>query len=149
VLSREAATIVRGRVVATDARWAAASRAIETVVTLEVEAALKGNAGTLVRFRVPGGVVGRSRQVIIGAPRFALEQRVIVFLAAVERDEPHLVGFSQGVYRVEPSPSGLQVTPPLVTASLSGRIVRGDPARRPLALGEFERQVRALVAGAR
>jgi hypothetical protein len=31
----------------------------------------------------------------------------------------------------------------------SGRIVRGDPLRRPMALDEFERRVRSLSRGER
>lgn len=146
VLSREAATIVRGRVVAVDPRWV--GRDIESLVTLEVEASLKGSGDSVVRFRVPGGQVGRYRRIVIGAPAFVPGQRIIVFLSAASTNAPHLVGFSQGVFRVEGSLLGPRVTPPIATGP-DGRIVRGDPNRRPLALGEFERQVRQFVETAR
>lgn len=146
VLSREAATIVRGRVVATDARWA--GRDIETLVTLEVESSLKGAGDGIVHFRVPGGQVGRYRRLVIGAPAFAPGQRVVVFLSAASANAPHLIGFSQGVFRVESTAFGYRVTPP-VAAGPDGPIVRGNPNLRPLTLGEFERQVRQFVEAGR
>src|SRR5688500_11470348 len=52
-LSRGALAIARGRVVSVEGRWAAADRrAIETLVTLEADAWLKGDLGRTVQFRV-------------------------------------------------------------------------------------------------
>src|SRR6185436_5156698 len=79
-LSRDAYAIVRGRVVSVEGRWTPDRRTIESIVTLESEAYLKGALGETVEFRVPGGVLGRFRNIVVGAPRFAPGQRVIVFL---------------------------------------------------------------------
>jgi hypothetical protein len=81
-LSRDAWAIARGRVVAVDAQWTDGRRTIETIVTLEPDAYLKGQPGSTVQFRVPGGSLGRFRNIVVGAPRFAVGQRVIVFLGA-------------------------------------------------------------------
>jgi hypothetical protein len=148
-LSREAVAIVRGRVVAVDARWTPGRRGIETLVTVEAEAYLKGALGPLVQVRVPGGRLGRSRNLVVGAPEFAPGQRVVLFLGGRPPALPHIVGLGQGVYRVSSRDAGWFVTPAAVlpAAASAGpvRIVRGDPARGSMSLATFEAQVRALA----
>ena len=105
-LTRDARAIVRGRVVAVDAQWTADRRTIETLVTLEVERYLKGALGETVQFRVPGGIFGRFRSIVVGAPTFAVDDRVVVFLGAHGPSVPYVVGFSQGVFRIARSSDG-------------------------------------------
>src|SRR4051795_2268087 len=69
-LSRDAVAIARGRVVALDAQWTDDQGTIETIVTLDVESYLKGSLGPTLRFRVPGGELGRLRSIVVGAPAF-------------------------------------------------------------------------------
>src|SRR5919199_5873082 len=88
-LSREAVAIARGRVVAVDARWTEDRRAIETIVTLDVETYLKGALGSTLQFRVPGGDVGRYRSIFVGAPAFEVDQHVVVFLGSRGPSVPH------------------------------------------------------------
>src|SRR6476659_3016069 len=114
-LSRDAVAIARGRVADVRSQWTEDRGTVETIVTLEVESYLKGTLGAFVRFRVPGGELGRYRTIVVGAPDF--------------------VGFNQGVFRVirAADDSGGVVTPPLGAAGpVAVRIVRGDAARRPL-----------------
>ena len=153
-LSRDALAIARGRVAALDAQWTEDRGTIETIVTLEVDNYLKGSLGSTLRFRVPGGELGRFRSVVVGAPSFAVDQRVVVFLGARGPSVPHLLGMSQGVFRLSRASdnSGWLVTSPVILpapAGASTRVVRGDPARRALALGDFEQTVRALAGGAK
>ena len=152
-LSRDALAVVRGRVVSADARWTDDHRTIETIVTLEVESYLKGSFGPTLQFRVPGGALGRFRSIVVGAPQFAVDQHVVVFLGARGPSVPYIVGFSQGVYRVVRAAdnAGWLVTPPAILPSTAGiaPILRGDVSRRPLALDDFERRVRALAGGGR
>jgi hypothetical protein len=150
-LSHDAIAIARGRVVSVDPRWTDDHRTIETIVTLEVERYLKGDLGATLQFRLPGGRVGRYRSIFVGAPAFAEDDRVIVFLGAVGPSIPHLVGFTQGVYRLVAASGGWAVTPPAVWPSTSGprTIVRGDASRVPMALADFESRVRALAGGGR
>ena len=147
-LSRDALAIARGRVAALDAQWTQDRGTIETIVTLEVDSYLKGSLGSMLRFRVPGGELGRFRSVVVGAPEFAVDERVVVFLGA---RVPHLLGMNQGVFRVSRAAdhSGWIVTSPVMLPATGGavRVVRGDPSRRALALGDFEQTVRALVGG--
>jgi hypothetical protein len=135
-LVRDARAIARGRVVAVEAQWMADHRTIETIVSLEVDAYLKGSFGSIVRFRVPGGVMGRFRNIIAGAPQFELDQRVVVFLGTFGPRVPHLIGFNQGVFQVVPA------------EGRAGWIVRGERSRSPVPLADFEQRVRDLV-GAR
>ena len=152
-LSRDALAIARGRVAALDAQWTEDRGTIETIVTLEVESYLKGALGSTLRFRVPGGELGRFRSIVVGAPAFAVDQRVVVFLGARGPSVPHVLGMSQGVFRVARAAdnSGWFVTSPVLLPATGGasRVVRGDPSRRALALGDFEQTVRALAGGAK
>jgi hypothetical protein len=54
-------------------------------------------------------------------------------------------GLSQGVYRVARSRGTATVTPAVVSGA--GRVVRGDPARRPLDPASFARHVQAALGG--
>ena len=148
-LAREARAIARGRVVAVEPRWSDDRRRIDTLVTLETERFLKGGLGSTVQFVVPGGRLGRYRSIVVGAPRFEPGERVIVFLAGSVPSLPHVIGLSQGLFRVVQETDGWKVTPPPVLAGGDTRIVRGDPARRPMALDVFERQVHELVENSR
>jgi hypothetical protein len=151
-LARDAGAIVRGRVTDTTVQWTADRRSIETIVTMEAEASLKGSLGASVQFVVPGGALGRYRRIFVGAPEFSVGQRVVVFLGWRGPSFPYLLGLGQGVYRVEADRDrGWLVTPPAILSSPGGTIgiVRGDPARRPMPLVEFEQRVRELAGALR
>ncbi len=149
-LSREARAIARGRVVAVDAQWTDGRRTIETIVTLEAETYLKGQLGETVQFRVPGGSLGRFRNIVVGAPHFAIGQRVIVFLGARGPSFPYVLGLNQGVFRLAQSVSGAwMVSPPVTAPDVTGPVVRGNAGRTPAPLTEFESRVRALAGEAR
>src|SRR3954454_13514148 len=137
-LSRDAVAIARGRVAALDAQRTGDRGTIETIVTLEVESYLKGSLGSTLRFRVPGGELGRFRSIVVGAPEFVVDQRVVVFLGANGPSVPHVLGLNQGVFRMSRSADSAgwivtsPVLPPATTASV--RVMRGDPSRRAVAL---------------
>jgi len=152
-LSRDARAIVRGRVLALDAQWTEDRGTIETIVTLEVEHYLKGALGQTLRFRVPGGDLGRFRSIFVGAPQFVVDERVVVFLGANGPSVPYVLGLSQGVFRilrVGPDAAEFVASPATMAAGAGAvRIVRGDPSRRALALDDFEERVQALARGAK
>jgi hypothetical protein len=136
-LAADAHVIARGRIVAVEGFLSDDRKEIETVVTLEPESWLKAPGGTseTVRFKVPGGQVGRYRRIVLGAPSFAVGQRVVVFLGGRAPQMPHLVGSSQGVFRIARRAGGDTVLANRGTATTS--------------LGAFEARVRALSGGAR
>lgn len=150
-LAREALTIVHGRVVDVRSQWADGRRRIETVVTLQVHAALKGQPGDAVSVLVPGGEMGRYRSVMIGAPRFREGEEVVLFLGGRAPALPHLLGMGQGVYRVirEPGTGRAVVTPPALVAAAPGLVVRGDAGRRAIGIEEFSRQVKQALGTGR
>lgn len=150
-LARDARVIVVGRVASLEEHWAVERRAIDTRVTLRVDTYLKGDFGPTVQFRIPGGRVGRLRSIVIGAPTFAVDERVVVFLGARGPGVPYVLGLSQGVFRVWRDRAGWRVLPP-PAAPIAGQaapIVRGDVSRQPVPLADFERRVRALAGSAR
>ncbi len=148
-LARDATVIARGEVVAVEGRWTDDRHAIETVVTLVADTFLKGHLTRTLQFRVPGGTLGRYRNIVMGAPQFREGQHVIVFLGAQGPRVPHILGLNQGVYRVAAGATGPLVSPPPAMPGVVGPIVRGTSARRPAPLADFEREVRALAGAAR
>lgn len=136
-------TVVRGRVVDVRSRMSAGRRSIESVVTLAVADAVKGSPSGEVVFRVPNGQVGRYRRMTVGAPEFAAGDDVVVFLSGSFPAIPIPYGLSQGVYRVARDAAGRAV----VGGPQPGeeRVVRGDPARRPIDVDAFLRHVRAIA----
>ena len=146
-LVTESQSVVYGRVTDVRAQWTADRRFIESVVTIDVLRGMKGTIGESVAFTVPGGQVGRYLNVIPGAPSFVRGDTAVFFLTAQGARLPVTTGLTQGIYRVQRDVmSGeMLVLPP---AMEPGRIVRGDPRRKPMPLAAFEGTVRAL-AGAR
>ena len=142
--------IVHGRVVDVRSEPTRDRMMVVSYVTLEVAQHLKGSLGESVTFRVPGGQIGRYRRVIVGAPQFERGDEVVVFLSARGPSIPYIFGLSQGLFRVRRFADGRAVvTPPAVMArgSDAERVVRGDPARRPLPLASFARDVKAILEG--
>ena len=103
--------------------------------------------------RLPGGVIGRYRSVMTGAPTMKVGQQAVFFLKRGPADTWWPVGLSQGIYRVSQASARVvpTVRPPVVagvTTNASGPVVRGDARRTSMPLPEFESLVR-LVATAR
>jgi hypothetical protein len=135
--------IVHGRVVGVQAQTTSGRRSIESLVTVAVIDPIKGPAASQIVFRVPGGEIGRYRRIFVGAPEFTAGEEVVLFLSGQGPSVPAPFGLNQGVYRVTRAGGRAMVTP-LVPAS-AGRVVRGDPARRPLTIEAFTRQVRTIA----
>ena len=135
--------VVHGRVVDVRSQMVGDRRTIESVVTVSVADSIKGDAGSTVFVRVPGGLVGRYRRFMVGAPVFRPGEEVVLFLTGRAPAIPMPFGLSQGVYRVSRAADGSAVVAPPVLSE--GRVVRGDPARRPLEIGAFLQQVRAAM----
>ena len=144
-MARESDLIVRGTVVNVQSQLTGPRRSIESLITVFVAETMKGTPGTETVFRVPGGRVGRLRRVMVGAPEFALGDEVILFLKGRAPALAMPYGLSQGVYRISRAAGAPVVTPAVATAA--GRVVRGDPSRRPLDPAAFARQVQTALGG--
>ena len=148
-------TIVHGRVIDVQSYETAGRRTIESLVTVQVAEAIKGEpaaagprgAGQVVYFKLPGGQVGRYRRVMVGAPQFARGDEVVLFLKGRSPELPMPFGLTQGVYRVSRDAAGRATVMPMMSVG-ADRLVRGDPARNRVDLGAFTTLVRTL-AGAR
>jgi hypothetical protein len=149
-LANEAQAIVHGRVADVRSAWVDGRRAVETFITIDAAEYLKGNLGSQVTFKVPGGQLGRYRTILVGAPTFTVGDEVILFLKSDGASYPFVIGLTQGLFRVATDPStGAQVvTPPALLALAAGAsqpVVRGDPARRPVPVTEFRELVREAL----
>lgn len=144
----ESGVIVHGRVIEVRSEMTGPRRVIESFITVAVFESLKGAPGARVTFRVPNGQVGRYRRVLVGAPEFEEGDEVVVFLTGRPPAMPTVFGLSQGVYRVTRTAARAVVTPPPVAAG-SGRIIRGDPARGPVPIDAFAREVRTILERSR
>lgn len=145
----DATLIVRGRV--TDVRGVVVPDAgIDTIATVLVDGTVKGTPSEFVAVRIPGGTVGRSRWIVVGAPTVAVGDHAVFFLKRGPDNALRPVGLSMGIYpvRVEPASGRAVVDPPAVVGRTAspGAVVRGDPRRRPMPVQEFESLVRLVMA---
>jgi hypothetical protein len=86
--------------------------------------------------------------VMVGAPQCARGDEVVLFLKGSAPAVPMPFGLTQGVYRVNRDAAGRATVMPMV-ATGADRIVRGDPARRPLELTTFTSMVRTAAGAQR
>lgn len=149
-LAEQAVVIVRGRVVDVQARQVDGPARVESVVTFAASTYLKGDLGTTVTFRVPGGRIGRYRTVVVGAPVVSPGDELVLFLGGHPPAVPHVLGLSQGLFRILRDPrTGRRVVSPSPLLSAPSRavpVVRGDPSRRLATVGEFGALVRQVLA---
>jgi hypothetical protein len=141
--------IAHGRVVDVRPEWADGRRQIDSVVTIDVIAWFKGGSDRSFSFVVPGGEIGRYRQVIVGAPVFQPGDEAFLFLKRAGAPLPYVFGLNQGVFRVRQDASGTRkVAMPLLLAtdSTPEPIRRGVRTRQPIAVEAFAEQVRAVMA---
>jgi hypothetical protein len=142
--------IVYGRVATVHPEWSDDRSRIDTVVTFLAGSYLKGGPGGTVTFRVPGGQIGRYRNVMVGAPQFQPGEEAVLFLSASGPSIAHIFGLSQGLYRVKTdSRTGRRlVVAPVLTADSDEpqAVTRGDVNRRQLTLDEFAATVRQAMS---
>ena len=147
-LVRAARAIVHGRVIATDVQSSARTR-VETRVTIEAAAYLKGDFGPLVTFVVPGGTLGRYRTVVSGAPQFTVGEEVVLFLGGRAPALPYVVRLGEGVFRVQADPrtgQRLVTRQPILGHSAQWeRVVRGGSRAAPMSLATLTTLVGELV----
>ena len=144
--------IAYARVVDVRPEWADQRRRIDSVVTAEVLSWFKGGSDRTLSFVVPGGEIGRYRQVTIGAPSFAAGEEAFLFLKTQGSPMPYVFGLNQGVFRVRTDDSGARnvTTPALLAVSDQPETVRrGAVTRRPMAVADFTTELRAVMAARR
>jgi hypothetical protein len=112
----------------------------------------KGGTDSTLSFVVPGGEIGRYRQVLIGAPVFKPGDEAFLFLKTQGASMPYVFGLNQGVFRVRADESGVRkVTAPVLLATSADpeTIRRGAVTRQPMPLDDFRDRIRSVMAAAR
>src|SRR5688572_5663204 len=140
--------IAYGRVVETAVEWSDDRKHDDTLVTFQVGTYLKGGPGESLVFKVPGGTIGRYRNVLVGAPQFAAGDEAVLFLNSRGREFPSVFGLNQGVFRValDTGTRRRMVTPPLLARGETPEVVvRGAASRRSLPLETFGAQVQTVL----
>lgn len=165
-MTRQADTIVVGRVLGTQSEWV--GKTLVTVATVEVDETLKGAKADTVEVVLPGGI-DASRRVPIamtypGAPKLLPDEEVVLFLDRTSLDGATsgasarssranaggaliVSGYSQGKYSVAREPGGATIV--TRNASEAGDIGvpglrEGGTERRTL--DEFRRQLQGYLA---
>lgn len=153
-LVRQADVIVEGQATETRTLWLEGE--LYTLVTLEVEWALKGSLQAPTQVLLPGGV-DLDRDVPVasvwpGGPRIRPGEEVLLFLRhpAPDRSFHTLVGFSQGKVTIRRDASGIGSATMdnrgLERLGPEGRRVPGGVRHRPLA--ELEGEILELLGTA-
>lgn len=146
-LTQAASDIVQAHVVNQVSRWNAGHTQIVTITTLQVSRVLKGNAGSSVQIRQLGGTVGNMTVSVPGDVTLRPEGEYILFLEPAGDSDYHVVGMTQGSYRVYQDASSHEervVLPPNLTPMQTQVGGGGNPAGTVSLLG-FHKYVATLV----
>ena len=102
-LVARAELIFQGTVTNVTSQWTGegAQRHIVTYVTMKVEDALKGDAGSTYTLRLLGGTVGDTTMEVTDTPKFKAGDRDIVFVEHNGTQFIPLVGIMHGRFRVQ------------------------------------------------
>src|SRR6266566_564910 len=139
ILARAADAIVIGTVEQIET-VAGADGAISTLVTLDVEASVKGHAERRLTLKEPGGSIGGRALWIAGAPRFRTGERQLLFLSAAADGTARTTALGMGQFVLRPHP---RTGATLAERRVDGLVVGDRPLRRvPLA-----RLLRTLARG--
>ena len=104
-LMKEADAVVAGHVVSVDSQYNA-NREIYTFVTLDQVEVLSGNyTDSTLTIRLKGGKVQNDISHVIGSPEFTEGERVVLFVSGNGRYMVPLVGWTQGVFRIQQDPA--------------------------------------------
>lgn len=158
-MSREAATVVRAKVVARQSAWDADHRRIHTFTELQVLQAVTGRPDATIVVRTMGGEVGDIGMRVAGVARFEVGEEVVVFLRADPVDAGHfqVIGMSQGKFTVDrsgPSPIAVASTEGLAFArrTETGKLEvgehSGDHLARRVPLADLVARIEQATAGA-
>lgn len=154
-LVAESEAIVHGSVVRSWTAWDPERTAIWTHYEIRVSDWLKGSRGTTLRVSEPGGSLNGVHTQIVGAPRYAIGEEVVVFADETPIGYLRTCGWSQGKFvvsaaagsaakTVAPVSSGARI----VTAERSSETPLGSFRQAELA-GFMNRIRREVAAGGR
>jgi hypothetical protein len=144
-----AAAIILGKCVKTEARFDPTGRWIVTYATFAVEQSMKGSAAGEMTVVTPGGVVNGIHQETIGVPAFQAGDEHVIFLRNT-RLGPSPLYFDQGTYNVGVSDHGEKVIVPMPSNVIhidTQRAMAVAPADEPRTLSAFRQAVDDSMRG--
>lgn len=144
-----AAAIILGKCVKTEARFDPTGRWIVTYATFAVEQSMKGNAAGELTVVTPGGVVNGIHQETIGVPAFQAGDEHVIFLKNT-RLGPTPLYFDQGTYDVAAGDHGEKLIVPMPSNVIhidSQRAMAVASADEPRTLSAFKQAVNESMRG--
>jgi hypothetical protein len=144
-----AAAIILGKCVRTEARFDSTGRWIVTYATFAVEQSMKGNAAGELTIVTPGGVVNGIHQETIGVPVFHAGDEHVIFLRNT-RLGPSPLYFDQGTFNVTVGDHGEKVIVPMPSNVIhidTQRAMATAPADEPRTLDAFQHAVNDSMRG--
>ncbi len=149
-LATDSDLIVSGRVISVEYAWEDETRrAINTLLTVEVEQYLKGRGNATVVVRQLGGRIGNFGDEIPGVPQFEAGEEVILFLVS-HRGDYWIHSMALGAFRVFSDEAGEKLVYnnlPEVTVidPATQQTLRGEAVFGVTLLGEFIAQIKSYV----
>jgi hypothetical protein len=144
-----AAAIILGKCVKTEAKFDPTGRWIVTYATFNVEDTMKGNAAGQLTVVTPGGSVNGIHQETIGVPAFREGDEHVVFLKNT-RLGPTPLYFDQGTYDVAAGEHGEKIIVPMRSNAMhidTQRAMAVAPNDEPRTLDSFKRAVADSMKG--
>jgi hypothetical protein len=144
-----AAAIILGKCVKTEAKFDPTGRWIVTYATFAVEDTMKGNAAGQLTIVTPGGSVNGIHQETIGVPAFREGDEHVVFLRNT-RLGPAPLYFDQGTYDVATGAHGEKMIVPMPSNVMhidTQRAMAVAPNDEPRTLDSFKRAVSDSMKG--
>ena len=143
---RQSTAILRAR--AGDSRTVRSGALLYTVTQLEVLEQWKGTAARQLEVSAPGGRLGQLSQRFGGVPRLQPGSGYVVMLWQGPSGRVHIIGLSQGLFKVRAEKDGQLVISRNPSSDLMLSAVSGQPvqaARLAMPLKHFRDRIRSLV----
>ena len=136
--------IVQGRVLKVSSFWSPSGRLIVSEAMIEVEETIAGRAPSVVVLRTAGGTVGGYTVLAHGFPKFAVNDRLVLFVQGAG-DLAKVTGYQQGQYRIVPDKAGVEMAVPALGDGV--RLLRPDGGAaelpRTVRLADLKTRIRA------
>ena len=141
-LARAADAIVIGTIADLET-VAGGDGAINTLVTIDVERAVKGRVGARVTLKQPGGLIGERGLWIAGSPRFVRGERQMLFLSAARDGTARTTALGLGQFTLAPHPRTAET---MAERPSTARTLGTRPVRR-VRLARLLRSIARALAG--
>lgn len=131
-LAAQSNAVIEGEVLKINSFWSRSGRLVVTEVMVQVTDKIAGDAASVVIVRTFGGQVGGYNVEAHGFPKFAVGERVILFLQNQADGTAEVTGYRQGQYRVVRE-AGIEMAVPTLEAGVNLVRPNGATVVRPKA----------------